>query len=89
MSKYQFMTECNVPHVVKKRLYDGCHIRKAKQCLLAGCEDNAASWMWRDWGELMEFNPVAGTLEIVDKGILYIDAEDVALAIANCNGGGI
>lgn len=90
----RFLTVCDVPDGVERRFYYGVNVFHAECCLKANEEDNAASWMWRDWSELDEgFAPVAGTLRAARRhdidGILYVDARDVAKAIENMHGGGI
>lgn len=91
---HRWLTDCVVPDGVERRFYYGVHVDNASRCLIAGFENNAASWMWRDWAELDEgFAPVAGTLQVARRhgmrGILYIDARDVAREIQFTNGGGI
>lgn len=90
----RFLTVCDVPYSVERRFYYGAHTRQANACLAANEEDNAASWMWRDWSELDEgFSPVAGTLRAAKRhemdGIWYVDARDVAEALKNMHGDGI
>jgi len=90
----RWLTVCDVPAGVAKRYHFGRFCQLAIQCLSAGFEDQAASWMWlncaqNDYG----FAPVAGTLSIDRRngvvGIEYVDARDVADMLKNDQGGGI
>ncbi len=89
-----FLTQCEVPEGIERRFYSGFFVHHAAACLSAGYEDNAASWMHRDQGEIDSgFAPVAGTLQSARRhgvdGILYVDARDVARELEGVSGGGI
>lgn len=49
-----------------RHTYNGFHLHSALQCLRAGYEGNAISWMVRDLGEVVgeDEYPVPGTLDI-------------------------
>ena len=89
-----YLTQCEVPEGIERRFYSGFFVHHAETCLNAGYEDNAASWMHRDQGEIdSDFSPVAGTLHVARRhgvdGILYVDARDVARELSHVGGGGI
>lgn len=90
----RYLTACDVPNGVERQVYCGLHLSHARDCLRAGLEDNAASWMWLDHAELdAGFSPVAGTLKEGSlhgiDGILYVDARDVAESLVGIVGSGI